>query len=73
MSCYSEPLTPEARPPSAGDMHVLDQAIRQIAVDFRFTLEEVQGYYDRCGEMGQTRARFQNMRALLADRFPDDI
>ncbi|KAJ6519634.1 hypothetical protein C8R45DRAFT_852716 [Mycena sanguinolenta] len=62
----------EAKCEGVGDMHVVDQAIGQIAADFRFTVQEVQAYYDRCGEMERTRARFQDMRALLAERFPDD-
>ncbi|KAK7064384.1 hypothetical protein R3P38DRAFT_3383000 [Favolaschia claudopus] len=67
--------SPEAEPmPStSNDMHVVDQAIRQIAAEFRFTVEEVQAHYDRCGEMGLTRARFEAMRALLVDKFPDDV
>ncbi|KAJ7275231.1 hypothetical protein B0H12DRAFT_1086326 [Mycena haematopus] len=66
------PPRSEAKPQSAGDMHVLDQTFRQIAADFRFTVAEVQAYYDRCGEMGRTVERFRNMRALLTERFPDD-
>lgn len=53
------------------DIHVLDQGIREIAADFRFTVEEVQAYYDRCGEMGRTRTRFQNMREMLTMKFPE--
>ncbi|KAJ6574920.1 hypothetical protein B0H19DRAFT_1126385 [Mycena capillaripes] len=68
----SEPI-PEINPQTAGNMHVLDTAIREIAGEFRFTVEEVQAYYDRCGEMERTRTRFQDMRALLAERFPDDV
>ncbi|KAJ7102122.1 hypothetical protein B0H15DRAFT_1017352 [Mycena belliarum] len=63
------PSAPVVGPP---DMHVLDQAIREIANDFRFTVDEVQAFYDRCGEMGRTRTRFQEMRELLALRFPDE-
>ncbi|KAJ6627116.1 hypothetical protein B0H10DRAFT_1995479 [Mycena sp. CBHHK59/15] len=59
-------------PQALGDMHVLDQGIRDIASDFGFTVEEVQAYYDRCGEMGRTRRRFQSMRELLTSSFPDD-
>ncbi|KAJ7139936.1 hypothetical protein C8R44DRAFT_765829 [Mycena epipterygia] len=73
------PRPNESMPPQTGiapqilrDMHVLDQGIREIAVDFRFTVEEVQAYYDRCGEMGRTRTRFQNMREMLTMRFPED-
>jgi hypothetical protein len=54
------------------NMHVIDQSIRDIAKEFRFTVEEVQEYYDRCGEMGRTRTRFQKMRQELQSRFIDD-
>ncbi|KAJ7802646.1 hypothetical protein B0H14DRAFT_3884477 [Mycena olivaceomarginata] len=53
-------------------MYTPDQTIRQIAADFEFTVDEVQAYYNRCGEMGRTRTRFQNMRELLTIKFPDD-
>jgi len=53
-------------------LHVIDQGIRDIAREFRFTVEEVQEYYDRCGEMGRTRIRFQRMRQELRSRFMDD-
>ncbi|KAG6850837.1 hypothetical protein H0H93_008140, partial [Arthromyces matolae] len=53
------------------DIHVIDQGIRDIAREFRFTIEEVQEYYDRCGEMGRTRLRFQKMREQLAN-FEDE-
>ncbi len=53
-------------------MHVIDQSLREIAKDHRFTLEEVQEYYDKCGEMSRTRRRFQRMRELLADNFSDN-
>ncbi|KAJ7820166.1 hypothetical protein B0H14DRAFT_3876379 [Mycena olivaceomarginata] len=56
---------------SAG-MYTPDQTIHQIAADFEFTVDEVQAYYNRCGEMGRTRTRFQNMRELLTIKFPDD-
>ncbi|KAJ7487398.1 hypothetical protein B0H11DRAFT_2013147 [Mycena galericulata] len=52
--------------------HVVDEGIREIANEFRFTVEEVQAYYDRCGEMGRTRTRFHSMRELLSSSFPDD-
>lgn len=54
------------------NIHVLDQGIRDIAKEFRFTVEEVQEYYDKCGEMGRTRARFKKMREELLSRFMDD-
>jgi hypothetical protein len=54
------------------NIHVIDQGIHDIAKEFRFTVEEVQEYYDKCGEMGRTRARFQKMRQELQSRFMDD-
>ncbi|KNZ73454.1 hypothetical protein J132_03218, partial [Termitomyces sp. J132] len=53
------------------NIHVIDQGIRDIAKEFRFTVEEVQEYYDKCGEMGRTRMRFQKMRQQLA-KFAED-
>ncbi|EIM92554.1 uncharacterized protein STEHIDRAFT_47261, partial [Stereum hirsutum FP-91666 SS1] len=46
-------------------MHVVDQGILDIAREYRFTVEEVHEYYDRCGAMDRTRARFQKMRETL--------
>jgi hypothetical protein len=54
------------------NVHVIDQSLQDIAKEFRFTQEEVQEYYDKCGEMGRTRARFQQMRQDLLARFQDD-
>lgn len=66
-----------ALPPGTLDaivnMHVIDQSIRDIARDFRFTVEEVQEYYDKCGEMGRTRLRFQRMREELVAKFCEDM
>ncbi|GLB36302.1 putative FAD linked oxidases, C-terminal domain [Lyophyllum shimeji] len=59
-------LTPQTLMAIA-NIHVVDQAIRDIAKDFRFTVEEVQEYYDKCGEMGRTRSRFQKMREQLSN------
>ncbi|KAJ7293391.1 hypothetical protein C8J57DRAFT_1268933 [Mycena rebaudengoi] len=59
-------------PQAFDNLHVLDQGIRDIAAEFRFTVEEVQAHYDRCGEMRITRIRFQNMRQILNENFPDD-
>jgi hypothetical protein len=53
-------------------LHVIDQGIHQIARDFRFTVEEVQEYYDKCGEMALTQLRFQRMREELQTKFEDD-
>jgi len=50
-------------------LHVIDQGIRQIARDHRFTVEEVQEYYDKCGEMALTQSRFQKMREELQAKF----
>ncbi|KAF8807554.1 hypothetical protein BYT27DRAFT_7189632 [Phlegmacium glaucopus] len=55
------------------NLHVIDQGIREIARDFRFTVEEVQEYYDRCGEMTLTHLRFQRMREELQAKFRDDL
>ncbi|KAG6911844.1 hypothetical protein DXG01_000091 [Tephrocybe rancida] len=52
-------------------IHVIDQGIRDIAKEFRFTIDEVQEYYDKCGEMGRTRTRFQKMREQLT-KFAED-
>jgi len=54
-------------------MHVIDQSLREIAKEYRFTLEEVQEFYDKCGEMGRTRQRFQLMRELLTQKFINDL
>jgi hypothetical protein len=55
------------------NLHVIDQGILQIAKDFRFTVEEVQEYYDKCGEMTLTQLRFQKMREELQAKFRDDL
>ncbi|KAF8506938.1 hypothetical protein F5888DRAFT_1646551 [Russula emetica] len=52
-------------------LHVVDQSILDIALEYRFTVEEVQEYYDRCGAMDRTRARFKKMREILS-ALPDD-
>ncbi|KAG6845998.1 hypothetical protein H0H87_011046 [Tephrocybe sp. NHM501043] len=54
------------------NIHVIDQGIRDIARESRFTVEEVQEYYDKCGEMGRTRTRFQKMREQLANFVEED-
>lgn len=46
-------------------LHCIDQAIYDIANEFRFTVQEVKEFYDKCGEMDRTRTRFQRMRHLL--------
>lgn len=46
-------------------LHCIDKAINDIANEFRFTVQEVKEFYDKCGEMDRTRTRFQRMRHLL--------
>ncbi|EKM83753.1 hypothetical protein AGABI1DRAFT_117233 [Agaricus bisporus var. burnettii JB137-S8] len=53
-------------------MHVIDQTLREIAKDFRFTLEEVQEFYDKSGDMSRTKRRFQRMRDILNEKFAND-
>jgi hypothetical protein len=77
VSC-SEPVEELSEDPKQdvafrNDSHVIDQSIRDIAKQFRFTIEEVQEYYDKCGEMVRTRTRFQKMREELSIKFNDDI
>ncbi|KAH9944480.1 uncharacterized protein BXZ73DRAFT_87365 [Epithele typhae] len=57
--------------PPEESLHPIDQAVRGIAREFRFTVEEVQEYYDKCGDPERTRLRFMKMRELL-DNFKDD-
>jgi len=70
-SVESAELTPQVAVAIA-NMHVIDQSIHDIAKEFRFTVQEVQEYYDKCGEMGRTRNRFQKMRHELQSKFIDD-
>ncbi|TFK76951.1 hypothetical protein BDN72DRAFT_884581 [Pluteus cervinus] len=67
----NHPLSPEALVHIAS-LHVIDQSIREIAKEYRFTVEEVQEYYDKCGEMTRTQTRFQSMRQMLELKFPVD-
>ena len=53
-------------------MHVIDQNIRNIAQEFRFTVDEVQEYYDKCGEMSRTRSKFEKMRQKLSQLEDED-
>lgn len=48
----------------------LPHALAEIARSSRFTQEEVQEFYDRSGNMDQTRERFRTMRETLARLFP---
>lgn len=50
---------------SAG-MHIVDRTVRDIAREFRFTVEEVKEYYDKCGDADRTRTRFKRMRDVLS-------
>jgi len=71
---YAMPEAPPVRLNGNGDpslLHVIDQSIRDIAKEFRFTVDEVQEYYDKCGEMGRTRSRFERMRRELS-KLADD-
>lgn len=67
---HSRPASCGTRPDGAV-LHVVDQSILDIAVEYRFTVAEVQEYYDRCGAMDRTRARFKKMREVLL-ALPDD-
>lgn len=53
-------------------VHFIDQNIRDIAQEFRFTVNEVQEYYDKCGEMSRTRRRFEKMRQKLTQLEDED-
>ncbi|KAI0068267.1 hypothetical protein BV25DRAFT_1875623 [Artomyces pyxidatus] len=64
--------TPNPMSRGAPTMHVVDQSIQEIAREFRFTVEEVQEYYDRCGAMDRTRARFKKMREALSQLEDED-
>lgn len=54
-------------------LHVVDRAVRDIAQEFRFTVEEVQEYYDKCGDVERTRTRFRRMRETLSALQDEDI
>ncbi|KAI9062966.1 hypothetical protein FKP32DRAFT_1592926 [Trametes sanguinea] len=60
--------------PSEGQtngLHVIDQAVQDIAKEFRFLVEEVQEYYDKCGDPERTRNRFRRVREVI-NALPDD-
>ena len=59
------PLAPPTAPPPPPVLHVIDQGIQDTAREFRFTIEEVQEYYDKCGDAERTRNRFKKMRDVL--------
>jgi len=75
---HQQVLPDLTQPPSAdgvngtSTLHVVDQSIQDIAREFRFTVEEVQEYYDRCGAMDRTRARFKKMRDAIAMLYDDE-
>ncbi|KAJ2919039.1 hypothetical protein MD484_g1394, partial [Candolleomyces efflorescens] len=50
-------------------IHVIDHTLSEIAREFRFTVDEVKEFYDKCGEMERTRNRFQEMRHYLQEKF----
>jgi len=54
------------------DMHVVDSIVYNIAQEFRFTVEEVKEYYDKCGDADRTRSRFRRMREALTALEEDD-
>lgn len=63
---FPAPITFESGDGQAAiQLHCIDQAIYDIANEFRFTVQEVKEFYDKCGEMERTRTRFQRMRQLL--------
>ena len=63
---------PGGMQPDGSILHVVDQSILDIAREFRFTVDEVQEYYDRCGAMDRTRGRFKKMRDTLLALPEDD-
>jgi len=44
---------------------MLETEFRVIADTFRFTLDEVKEYYNKCGDVPKTRNRFRRMREVL--------
>lgn len=63
---FAAPVTlPSGDGQATVPLHCIDQAIYDIANEFRFTVQEVKEFYDKCGEMDRTRTRFQRMRQLL--------
>ncbi|KAL1952063.1 hypothetical protein VTO73DRAFT_1212 [Trametes versicolor] len=63
--------SPPEDPSTTNGLHVIDQAVRDIAMEFRFLIEEVKEYYDKCGDAARTRNRFRKMREVL-NALPDD-
>ena len=67
------PIQPHGGPNGMQTMHLVDQSILNIAQEFRFTVDEVQEYYDRCGAMDRTHARFKRMREILMKMADDEL
>lgn len=53
-------------------LHVVDRAIHDIANDYRFTVEEVREFYDKCGDIERVKAKFRKMREALNALRDDD-
>lgn len=70
---HEQPVLPPATLLTIAKLHVIDQGIHEIAKDFRFTVEEVREYYDKCADIALTRLRFQRMREELSAKFRDDL
>lgn len=43
-----------------------------MAEEHMFTIGEIQEYYDKCGDVERTRARFKKMREMLSAFKEDD-
>jgi hypothetical protein len=69
---HEKPSLPPTDLLTIATLHVIDIGMRDIAKEFRFTIEEVKEYYDKCADMLKTRSRFQRMREELSARFPVD-
>jgi len=70
---HEQPVLPPATLLTIAKLHVIDQGVHEIAKDFRFTVEEVKEYFDKCADMALTRLRFQRMREELSAKFHDDL
>jgi hypothetical protein len=69
----TQPSLPSATLLTIAKLHVIDHNLHEIAKDFRFTVEEVKEFYDKCADMVKTRLRFQKMREELNTNFRDDL
>ncbi|EMD41779.1 hypothetical protein CERSUDRAFT_102174 [Gelatoporia subvermispora B] len=68
---------PRRSPTNSGDredsgLHVVDRALQDVASDYRFTVEEVREFYDKCGDVERVRAKFKKMRDTLNALHDDD-